>query len=151
QITCHLALQQRGASDQRYAEFACRFHNCFVVSGDGLISKRQRLGHSQVEGKLNEAESMIRSCNVARELLDFRQLHGVACARFLAKAVPGRHSIELNLSSGGRRLEIAKCVAHALEKVRARNFGKLRLGIVEVVDVDTVDAEVLQAALELIL
>ena len=81
---------------------------------------------------------------------EFGELHGVAGAGFLAEAVPGGHAVELDFSGLHHRFEKNECVADAFVKIGARDFAELRFGIVEVVDVDAIDAEIVEAAADLI-
>ena len=70
--------------------------------------------------------------------------------RLLPEAVPRRHAVVLNFSLGGCRFQIHKSVAHTLEKIGAGDVAELRFRIVQVVDVDAIDAEIAEAAGELI-
>src|SRR5208282_6892697 len=65
-------------------------------------------------------------------------------------AIPGRHAVELNFASVGGGLEKNERITHAFEKIGARDFGELRFGIVQVVDVDALELEIAQAARHLI-
>src|SRR5277367_3882871 len=93
---------------------------------------------------------MLVTSYVVREGSEFGELHGIAGACFLAKTVPRGHAIKLNLSRCRSGFQKNEGIAYPLQKIRARHFAQLGLRIVQVVDVDALDAEIAQATLQLI-
>src|SRR6267143_6848712 len=59
-----------------------------------------------------------------------------------AKTIPGRHTVILDLPLSNALLEKLKCSAQTLRKLFRRNRRQLRLGIVHVVDVHTINSQV---------
>src|SRR3989475_10121820 len=121
-----------------------------MMSAERLTAKRQRFRHPEVEWHLHEAEAMPASGNFLRDLRNFAELHGVARAGILPETVPRSHPVILNFACLYGRFEKCKCLADAVQKLFLRNFGELRLRIVQVVDVHAMDPQIFQAASELI-
>src|SRR5271155_3913429 len=99
------------------------------MRGWRLIAQCERLSHSQIEGQLHESEMVASAGNFLRDLRDFRQLHAVARARFLAEAIPRGHAVVGNLASFHGRLEKCESLAYTFEKNVFGNFRKLRFRI----------------------
>jgi hypothetical protein len=93
---------------------------------------------------------MIVAGDVVGEGDEFGELHGVAGACLLAEAVPGSHAVELDFSGLDHRFEKNECIANTFQEIGTRNFAELRFGIVEVVDVDAINAEIVEAAADLV-
>src|SRR5258708_31743356 len=89
--------------------------------------------------------------NFLGDLRDFTELHGVARAGIVLEAVPRTRPVILNFASLRGRFEKRKWLADAGQEFLFRNFGELRLRVVQVIDVHALDAEVFQTASELIL
>src|SRR5580698_4586829 len=150
EIPRDLALEERGSGDESDTEIGRGFHRSFFFSVDGLIALGEGFGHSEVERELDEAEVMIFTCHVLGGGGYFGELHRIAGPGFLTEAVPRGHAVKLNLSILHGGFQKNERVADAFEEVGARNFAELRFRVVEVVDVDAIDAEILEAAVELI-
>ena len=88
--------------------------------------------------------------NFLGDLRDFRKLHRIARAGILTEAVPGSHAVILNLAGLHGRFEKRKCFADTSQEFCLGNFGKLCLRIVQVINVYALDAQIFQAAAELV-
>src|SRR6185369_2970537 len=87
---------------------------------------------------------MIVTGNVARALNHLFQR--VIIARFWihTKTIPRGHSVISNLSLADNFFEECKSGAQALPKLYLRDGGQLRLGIVNVIDIDTIEVHVVE-------
>ena len=88
--------------------------------------------------------------DLRREVMELGQGQKVGRRGRLAKAVPGRDPIDADPPFADGAFEELEDRAHAPAKRRAVHLGQLHLGIVHVVDVDGLDAEVRAALLELV-
>src|SRR5207245_4554978 len=66
-------------------------------------------------------------------------------------AIPGRGPVPADAPVGTRALQRLECNAEPAQEFGARHFAELRLGIVQVVDVDALDTELAGAAVDLVL
>src|SRR5207302_10644094 len=66
-------------------------------------------------------------------------------------AVPGRGAVAADSAVGAGALQRLECNAEPAQEFGARHFAELRLGIVQVVDVDALDTEIAAAAVDLVL
>src|SRR5229473_2041737 len=101
---------------------------------------RQRFGHREIERKLDETEAMSSSRNFLRDLRNLAELHGIASACIVPKAVPGRHPVILDLARLHCRFEKRKGLADAVKKFSCGNLAELCLRVVQIIDIHAFDA-----------
>ncbi len=127
---------------------ACTIGHRF--SGHRLVRARERFRHRKIERQLHKTEMMLCAADLAG---DFRHRFERKIARrfgILAKRIPRGHAISANFPVSHRRFEEYKSVANPFSKFRSGHFGQLRLGVVQIEDVDGLDAEIPKAALHLV-
>lgn len=112
----------------------------FVVEQD--VGEGKSLGHTEVEGELEEAEVVVAAACLAGEFEDAGEGEAVGLAGFEAKSGPGGGAIEADLVGGAELFEAGKSVEEAFLKLFEGNVGKLGFGVVEVEDVDGFETEV---------
>src|SRR5882762_5503442 len=89
-------------------------------------------------------------CNLLGDLGNFPELQGIPRARSLPEAVPCGHSVVLDFACFHRRFQKRERLADTVQKLFLRNFRELRLGIMEVVDVHTLNTQIFQTAADLV-
>src|SRR6185369_791663 len=108
------------------------------------------LRHRQVAGQLDPAEVVALAELTLGELDEVGEREVLALVRRDAEPVPGRDAVGADLPLIDGALEDTEGARHAGDKRLAVDGGELRLGVVEVVDVDRREPEVTPAALDLI-
>src|SRR5688572_14137276 len=144
-----LALQERDAREDGDPELARRAEERGRLSLDLLRRDEERLGHPEVERELDDFESVLRAARLARAGDDALQRQPVV-ALHLAEAVPGRDAVRGELSLVRALLEFAERGGQASIELLLPHRGELALGIVDVVDVEGLDAEILAALVDLV-
>ena len=151
QSTRGLALQDRTAGDCGDPESLGRLKHAHVFIADFLVLKEERFRHGQIEWQLNETQMMIVAARFPGyfqhpfERMIFRRV------RLSSKTIPGCHPVIPDLALDHALLQKLKRAAQTVRKFFRRNRRQLRLGIVHVVNVNTIKPQVPQRLSKLIL
>src|SRR6476660_5977562 len=91
---------------------------------------------------------MVAAGDFKRDLYQLLHLQVLRLLGTESKTAPGRGAVDADFAAGYLLLKKLECTAHPLEKLRPRDRGQLGFRIVDVIDVDRVEAEVGAAHLE---
>src|SRR5205085_5666721 len=111
----------------------------------------ERFGHSQVERKLYETKAVIVASDFARKLYHTRQRMIALFIHPYTKTIPSGRAVHPYLSFSTVFFQKLKCRAQSSFKLFARNFAKLRFGVVNVVNVNAIQPHVTQSPINLAL
>jgi hypothetical protein len=135
-------LVKGGAGDDGDAGVGCDFEDIdgFVIEQD--VGEGEGLGHTEVEGELEEAEVVVVAAGLAGEFEDSGEGEAIGLAGFEAEGGPGGGAVKADLVGGAELFETGESVEESLFEFVERDVGKLGFGVVEVENVDGVEVEV---------
>jgi hypothetical protein len=136
------SLMKGGTGDDGDAGTGGDFENIdgFTVKQD--VRERESLGHAQVERELEEAEVVVAAAGLACEFEDPGEGKAAGQTGFEPESGPGGGAVEADLVGGAKLFEAGESLEETFFELVEGNVGKLGFGIVEVEDVDGVEAEV---------
>lgn len=136
------SLMKCGTGDDGDAGAGCDFEdiNGFTVQQD--VRESESLGHAQVERELEEAEVVVAAAGLACEFEDPGVREAAGLTGFQAKSGPGGGAVEADVVGGAELLKAGESVEETFLELVHGNVGKLGFGVVEVEDVEGVEAEV---------
>lgn len=136
------SLMKCGTGDDGDAGAGGDFENIngFTVQQD--VRESESLGHAQVERELEEAEVVVAAACLAREFEDPGEREAAGLTGFKAKSGPGGGAVEADVVGGAELLKAGESVEETFLELTEGNVGKLGFGVVEVEDIEGVEAEV---------
>jgi len=136
------SLMKCGTGDDGDAGAGCDFEdiNGFTVQQD--VRESESLGHAQVERELEEAEVVVAAAGLACKFEDPGEREAAGLTGFQAKSGPGGGAVEADVVGGAELLKAGESVEETFLELVHGNVGKLGFGVVEVEDVEGVEAEV---------
>lgn len=135
-------LVQGGAGDNGDAGAGGDFEHINSLAVEQGMRVCEGLGHGEVERELDEAEVVVFASGVAREFDETGEREAFVLAGLQAEGVPGGDAVVANVARGTKLFEALEGVGDPVLELGEGNGAELSFGVVEVEDVDGIEAEV---------